>query len=954
MAPPVRRGSGSADGGAALAVDLRPAKDLKVVRCETARELAKEFDAIQRTLADTRGEWKERVGALKRLQSLTLGCAQADSFVTLVMRLREALAVHVQDLRSSVARETCTALFVLVHTLGAEFEPLALALLPALFKISLVTVQIISESGFQCACAIVRECCTAKVLRAVIEQLPSKSGTQRWRCSQALLVALQTHPMASLERNVDALEDAIHQCMEDARDDVRSCGRSCFWLYFYFFEERAEGLRARLDSARRRQLDAARPEKLGPDDSMAAGLGLSFDGNPASSEEAYQRSPQDRAKTCDAIIGGATHNEVELNSSACSDAPSPKGGTPVQKQRSQPAAGESSGVRSAIRRSTAPTHPPASRPASGIVASRIKPLSRLQPQRSASNRRPAAPANGHSPGSTSSLGACNLDEPFTQQESLTPRSAQAARSHNALEHPFESSPEPPALPERHLRPVKREASAPSPVSTTGIRKPVIYRPPVRGIQREFSAPASGNCAGVAVQLDVDPEVSASMSAKEAVTAPKPLRSLAPASAHATGPGMPRPAPLSAASWNHSEAGVATTATPPTSNSVSRCGGLAESAGGDSRRSSMASRASEGVASDGRRTSQGPATPEGLTRSPRSSGGVRECRPQSAGSSHSAPAQQLHAPAQATLVSGPVAVARPRLPLQQQQQQAQPQPQQQQHQQQPQLPQQPQQLQQQQRPPVPLPTQQPPRVLQHQQQPAIPALLARCSPETLQVTLRALALAARTESSELWEKHFGRVLILVLDALPAEDPPGVRDTALFCLQELVTHLPQFFEDFAEIVASKLFDMYRGGQENRLRIAAVDNTLERLTGIVAPLRALDIVLPVLGSDAKPALQAAARLLSTVLQRMPKRDVLEQLDTVLPGIVTAFGHESSEVRKAAVFCLVDIYMILGEACMPHLARDLTRSQMKLVTIYIGKQNPEAPESQGGAATDMAERRA
>ena len=33
------------------------------------------------------------------------------------------------------------------------------------------------------------------------------------------------------------------------------------------------------------------------------------------------------------------------------------------------------------------------------------------------------------------------------------------------------------------------------------------------------------------------------------------------------------------------------------------------------------------------------------------------------------------------------------------------------------------------------------------------------------------------------------------------------------------------------------------------------------------------------------------------------------VLPGVMAAFGHPSPEVRKAAVFCIVDIYMILGE---------------------------------------------
>ena len=37
------------------------------------QELAKEFDGIQKTLSDQRGDWKERMAALKRLQGLALG-----------------------------------------------------------------------------------------------------------------------------------------------------------------------------------------------------------------------------------------------------------------------------------------------------------------------------------------------------------------------------------------------------------------------------------------------------------------------------------------------------------------------------------------------------------------------------------------------------------------------------------------------------------------------------------------------------------------------------------------------------------------------------------------------------------------------------------------------------------------------------------------------------------------
>lgn len=39
---------------------------------------------------------------------------------------------------------------------------------------------------------------------------------------------------------------------------------------------------------------------------------------------------------------------------------------------------------------------------------------------------------------------------------------------------------------------------------------------------------------------------------------------------------------------------------------------------------------------------------------------------------------------------------------------------------------------------------------------------------------------------------------------------------------------------------------------------------------------------------------------------------------------------MRKTIVFCLVDLYVVLGDALMPHLEA-LSPAQLKLLTIYI-----------------------
>ena len=56
------------------------------------------------------------------------------------------------------------------------------------------------------------------------------------------------------------------------------------------------------------------------------------------------------------------------------------------------------------------------------------------------------------------------------------------------------------------------------------------------------------------------------------------------------------------------------------------------------------------------------------------------------------------------------------------------------------------------------------------------------------------------------------------------------------------------------------------------------------------------------------------------------------MLPPLFEAFKNPNADVRKAVVFCLVDMYMVLGEQLTPHLAV-LSTSQLKLVTIYINR---------------------
>jgi hypothetical protein len=56
---------------------------------------------------------------------------------------------------------------------------------------------------------------------------------------------------------------------------------------------------------------------------------------------------------------------------------------------------------------------------------------------------------------------------------------------------------------------------------------------------------------------------------------------------------------------------------------------------------------------------------------------------------------------------------------------------------------------------------------------------------------------------------------------------------------------------------------------------------------------------------------------------------MNSVLPSLSSSIV----DLRKAAIFLLVEIYIVIGDALYPFV-QDIPASQKKLLTIYISKQ--------------------
>lgn len=194
-----------------------------------------------------------------------------------------------------------------------------------------------------------------------------------------------------------------------------------------------------------------------------------------------------------------------------------------------------------------------------------------------------------------------------------------------------------------------------------------------------------------------------------------------------------------------------------------------------------------------------------------------------------------------------------------------------------------------------------------------------------------------------------LLLGAVEAACPESAPNERELALTLARDMLLEhgdVTSLHSAAADAATHRLLVACRDPMREVSRAAG--ECLEALLGRLPAERALDTVLPIVAAGARgkngggpgPAsygdgassLQAAIRSLARAVSRMRASELMPRCSAVLPPLFEAFDSQSADVRKAVVFCLVDMWVVLGDALTPHLGA-LSTSQLKLVTIYVNK---------------------
>ncbi|XP_057480107.1 CLIP-associated protein-like [Actinidia eriantha] len=208
-------------------------------------------------------------------------------------------------------------------------------------------------------------------------------------------------------------------------------------------------------------------------------------------------------------------------------------------------------------------------------------------------------------------------------------------------------------------------------------------------------------------------------------------------------------------------------------------------------------------------------------------------------------------------------------------------------------------------------------------------------------LQQLINASIANDQSIWTKYFNQILTVVLEVLD-DSESSIRELAISLIAEMLRNQKDAMEDSVEIVIEKLLHVTKDITPK------VANEAERCLAIVLSqydaFRCLSVIFPLLVTEDEKTLVTCINCLTKLVGRLSQEELMPQLPSFLPALFEAFGNQSADVRKTVVFCLVDIYIMLGKAFLPYL-EGLNSTQLRLVTIYANRIS----QARSGTALDV-----
>ncbi|XP_020815964.1 CLIP-associating protein [Drosophila serrata] len=216
-------------------------------------------------------------------------------------------------------------------------------------------------------------------------------------------------------------------------------------------------------------------------------------------------------------------------------------------------------------------------------------------------------------------------------------------------------------------------------------------------------------------------------------------------------------------------------------------------------------------------------------------------------------------------------------------------------------------------------------------------------EMLQTSLTNLGICIKGGNCELPNKHFRSIMRMLLNILEAESTDVVI-SGLHVLSKIMrsTKMRHNWMHFLELILLKIIQCYQHSKE---ALRDIDSMIPRIAPSLPLDLSINIVNPVIATGEFPTNLCAIKILLEVTEHHGSEITDAHLDIVFPNLARSADDTQSMVRKAAVFCIVKLYFVLGEEKVKPKLSVLNPSKVRLLNVYIEKQRNSI--SGGGSST-------
>ncbi|XP_058839049.1 CLIP-associating protein isoform X2 [Topomyia yanbarensis] len=195
----------------------------------------------------------------------------------------------------------------------------------------------------------------------------------------------------------------------------------------------------------------------------------------------------------------------------------------------------------------------------------------------------------------------------------------------------------------------------------------------------------------------------------------------------------------------------------------------------------------------------------------------------------------------------------------------------------------------------------------------------------------LQLCIKHGDCELPIKNFKAIMKMLLNLMESQNNT-VLIASLHTLGRIVrsSNMKSCWSNFLELILLKIIDCYKISKEVSREI---DLIVVKIANVLPLDVSVNILNPVIATGDFPANLCALKILKELAHKQGKDLTDNHLDNIMPNIARLADDGQSMVRKAAVFCMVELYIVMGEEKVKPKFALLNASKIRLLNVYIAK---------------------